>query len=216
LAWFRAVHCRGGWIEGCGGNSQYEIDDCQITYGKTARPLGTPLGKMCFGAFRYGFERSGVNSVPHGIEWAATFGVADVNPWIFQFVRSSFIVVGILAVVLAMRALVAGETATHAILAYAIPIAILVLLFVIRAAGRIGVEPTRLGTASIWAASSLLPMLVFGPKAPRRYRILFLVWVSAAGLMFPFFGGIGNSVVLPHVILLPDASPTMLPAASFG
>jgi hypothetical protein len=157
----------------------------------------TPLAKMLFGAFRYAIEQSAVNSIAHGISWGSSFNLSGNNPWLFEFVRSSWILVTIISAVLILK--LAGEEPSRSrnkLLAYTVPIFIITLLFIIRAAGRIDGGPSRLGNATIWAFSFLLPILFFAVRNNKYKERFVLLWVSLAGLMAPFYStsesGIGE------------------------
>lgn len=151
----------------------------------------TPIGKMVFGAIRYGAEQSAVNSVAHSIGWSDSFGKFDVNPWLFEISRASWLIVAMLAGLLVMKELTAQSVERRRrVFAYALPILILTVLYIIRAAGRIdAAAATRLGFASIWALSLLLPVLIFAVIRPRMTGVAVFGWVSAAGLIFPAFSG---------------------------
>lgn len=149
----------------------------------------TPLGKMFYGALRYGAEQSQINSIAHGINWSASFGVEGLNPWAFEFMRASFVLVALWAGVLVFKAaFMADVAARRRILAYAVPVLLVTSLFVIRAAGRIDPGGSRLGIASVWALSLLLPMLIFVAHRPRAVH--FVVWVGTMGLLMPYAGSL--------------------------
>jgi hypothetical protein len=153
----------------------------------------TPVGRVVLGATRYGAEQSAVNSVAHGIAWAASFGTSDVNPWLYEMMRASWLLVALWAGVLlveAARARRAGEMTPA--LPYAISILVLATLFVFRAAGRIDAGPSRLGLASMWALALLLPLLLHAATSPGRRGGAVLAWVSLAGLVLPHFGGLST------------------------
>jgi hypothetical protein len=154
--------------------------------------LLTPFGRMLVGAIRYGAEQSAVNSIAHAVNWNATFGKADTNPWLYEVARCSWLIVAMLAGVLLFRqALQADRQGRVAAFAFGLPIFILMVAFVIRAAGRIDPSAaTRLGIASIWGLALLLPILIFVVMRPRARGAAVLAWVSAAGLIVPYFGGL--------------------------
>ena len=156
----------------------------------------TPLGKMIFGAIRYALEQSHVNSIANGVSWNRSFNVGDSNPWLFEFMRASWILVTIFAAMLIIK--MCGEKSSpsrNMLLAYAIPIFIITLLYIIRAAGRIDPgSPSRLGIASIWAISLLLPILLFSGDKNKRQGKLILLWVSFAGIITPYFGSTQTSL----------------------
>lgn len=149
----------------------------------------TPLGKMFYGALRYGVEQSQINSIAHGIQWSASFGADGLNPWAFELMRASFVFVALWASVLVFKAAFMADVAPRRrILAYAVPVLLLTCLFVIRAAGRIDPGASRLGIASVWALSLLLPMLIFVAQRPRAVH--FVVWVGTMGLLMPYAGSL--------------------------
>ena len=135
-----------------------------------AMGLATPFGRMLLTAIRYGLEQSGVNSIAHGIAWRDSFATSDINPWLYEMMRASWLLVALWAGVLLLRiGIEKTYTGRSAAAAYAVPIFFLTVLFVIRAAGRIDVGITRLGFASIWGLSLLLPLLLFtGPPGRAR------------------------------------------------
>lgn len=147
----------------------------------------TPLGKMLLGAIRYGIEQSGINSIAHGISWNRSFGTANANPWLFEIMRTSWLIVPIIAGILLF------QTQNHKInnraqkLVYIVPILILTIIFVIRAAGRIDPGITRLGFASIWSLSLLLPLLLFGVNSKHYFLNKVLFWSFLVGLLLPYF-----------------------------
>ncbi|WP_435488390.1 hypothetical protein [Variovorax sp. ZT4R33] len=149
----------------------------------------TPLGKMFYGALRYGAEQSQINSIAHGIQWSASFGAEGLNPWAFELMRASFVLVALWAgVVVFKAAFMADVAARRRILAYAVPVLLVTSLFVIRAAGRIDPGGSRLGIASVWALSLLLPMLLFVAQRPRVVH--FVVWIGIMGLLMPYAGSL--------------------------
>lgn len=152
----------------------------------------TPLGKMFFGALRYGAEQSQLNATAHGIGWRASFASDSLNPWLFEIVRTSFVLVALWAGVLLLKApSVTDATARRRIVAHALPIFIVSLLFVVRAAGRIDPGGSRLGIASVWALAMLLPVLMFASARVRGGHLL--LWVGLAGLLIPYIGSAASA-----------------------
>ena len=145
--------------------------------------LITPLGKMLLGAFRYGLEQSALNSVANGIEWKWTFSLAPINPWLYEAIRCLWISLAIIAGLNIMKAMTtAGKPDRRKILAFNIPIFIVLVLFIVRAAGRIDtVWLTRLGIASIWATSMLLPMMIVQHTKGKMSMAVICLWVFAGG-----------------------------------
>lgn len=149
----------------------------------------TPLGKMFYGALRYGAEQSQINSVAHGIQWRMSFGAEGLNPWAFELMRASFVLVAMWAGVLVFKAAFMADAADRRrILAYAVPVLLVTSLFVIRAAGRIDPGGSRLAIASVWALSLLLPMLIFVAQRPRAVH--FVIWVGIMGPLMPYVGSL--------------------------
>ncbi|MGZ8933261.1 MAG: hypothetical protein ACXW04_00030 [Methylobacter sp.] len=153
--------------------------------------LITPVGKMLYGAIRYGLEQSSVNSIANGISWNNSFATADANPWLFEIVRASWLFVALLAgaLILHMRSPRYAMTRSR-VLAYAVPILILTVLFIIRASGRIDPDVSRLGYASIWALSLLLPLLLFATHKYKSRGSAIFLWLSIVGIISPYFGGV--------------------------
>ena len=152
----------------------------------------TPLGPMVLGALRYGAEQSQINSTAHGIAWRGSFGAADANPWAFETMRASFVLVVLWAGVLVAKALChPGDASTRRVLAYAVPVLLIGLLFVIRAAGRIDAGASRLGIASVWALAMLAPMLLFASVRVRGVH--YFGWIAALGFLLPYSGSLAPS-----------------------
>lgn len=149
----------------------------------------TPLGKMFVGALRYGAEQSQINSIAHGIQWRASFGLDGLNPWAFELMRTSFVLVALWAGVLVFKAPFMRDVAGRKrVLVYAIPVFLIACLFVVRAAGRIDVGGSRLAIASVWALALLLPMLIF--TSVRVRAIHFLIWIGIMGVLMPYAGSL--------------------------
>lgn len=152
----------------------------------------TPLGKMFFGALRYGAEQSRLNSIAHGIAWRASFASDSLNPWLFEIIRASFVGVTLWAGVLLSKAVFSSDAAARRkVIAYALPVFIVLLLFVVRAAGRIDPGGSRLGIASVWALAMLLPVLLFASTRVRGAHLL--LWVGLAGVLIPYIGGASST-----------------------
>lgn len=152
----------------------------------------TPLGRMIVGALRYGAEQSAINSVAHGIDWAQSFGRAPGNPWAFELMRASWLIAALWAAVLGFRALfLVNLPARMEVLAFAVPIFIVTLMFVVRAAGRIDEGGSRFAVAGSWALCLLLPLLLFSTAKARAAPLL--AWIALAGLVIPYSGGVVRS-----------------------
>ena len=154
--------------------------------------LVTPLGKMLFGAIRYGVEQSSINSVAHGIPWARSAGSNPVLSYsLWEVSRTAWVLVGITAGLLLFRAVVDKDwPERYRYARFGLPIVLLLLLFIPRAAGRI--DPgffSRLGAASEWAVCLLLP-IVFITGFDQRKKALSLLLVA-------FLGGIVVGIPVP-------------------
>jgi hypothetical protein len=138
----------------------------------------TPFGYMLYGAIRYGLEQSSINSIANGIEWSQSWHAAGVpiNQWLWEIARSSWILVGIISGMAIINLLTSGfREGQKRGLVFAFPIFALTILFIFRAAGRIDAEGmSRLGLASIWALSLLLPILLLNMEKGRERRALLL------------------------------------------
>lgn len=158
--------------------------------------LLTPLGKMLIGAVRYGAEQSSINSIAHGISWAASVNSNPVlSYWLWEAIRISWIFVGMAVGLLVFRAVVDKAWAgRYRYAAFGIPILLLTILFIPRAAGRI--DPgglSRLGSSSIWAICLLLPIVLITAYGQRR-KAFSLILVA-------FLGGLLVGVPVPNSLL---------------
>ena len=157
--------------------------------------LVTPLGKMLVGAVRYGVEQSSINSVAHGIAWSLSVGSNPVLSYLlWEVIRTSWILVGMLSGLLLLRVFVDKTWAErHRYTVFGIPILLLTILFIPRAAGRI--DPgglSRLGLMSVWAICLLLPIVLITAYGQRR-KALSLIVVA-------FLGGILVGIPVPDSI----------------
>jgi hypothetical protein len=151
----------------------------------------TPVGKMIYGAIRYGIEQSSVNSIAHGISWKDSFASADTNPWLFQLARASWLFVALLAGALILQVRSSRYIAIRSIVfAYALPILILTVLTIIRSAGRIDPGLSRLGLASIWGLALLLPLLLFATHKYKSNGNVIFLWIFMVGVISPYYGGV--------------------------
>jgi hypothetical protein len=149
----------------------------------------TPTGLMLAGAVRYGLEHSGVNTIANAIAWADRFATMEgPNPWMWEIGRVSWIATALIAGVLVIRAAKLEPASRERLLVYAVPIFLLTLLFVVRAAGRIDVSLSRAGIASVWSLALLLPLLLFAARRPRNRAVPTIIFVSAAATVAPVFG----------------------------
>lgn len=158
--------------------------------------LTTPLGKMLLGAVRYGVEQSSINSVAHGIPWSDSAGTNPVLSYsLWEMVRTAWMLVGMTAGLLLFRAVVDkawAERYRYAVLG--LPIFLLMVLFIPRAAGRIDSgNISRLGIASTWAVCLLLPIVLITACDQRK----------KAGLLMlvAFLGGIVVGIPVPDSLL---------------
>lgn len=158
----------------------------------------TPLGPMVAGAIRYGMEQSSVNSIAHGVEWTQGFGKSATNPWLFELMRTSWLLAALWAGVLVWRAFRQDDGAwRRRVLMYALPILLLSVLFIVRAAGRIDADGShsRLGLVSIWGVALLLPVLIFAAGRVRHHGAAVLVWLTIAGTVY---GGVVGRAPVSH------------------
>lgn len=145
--------------------------------------LVTPLGKMLVGAIRYAVEQSSINSIAHGIAWSSSAGSNPVlSYWLWEVIRTSWILVGMLSGLLLLQVVVDkawAERYRYAV--FGIPILLLTILFIPRAAGRIGPgDLSRLGLMSTWTICLLLPIVLITAYGQRR-KALSLIVVAFLG-----------------------------------
>jgi hypothetical protein len=155
--------------------------------------IATPLGRMIVGALRYAREHSAVSGPAHGFEWSLSAGsFSSLNPWLFEAVRASWMIVGMCAVALLLSAWIRKESERgRALLLVAVPIVIMAVFFVYRAAGRI--DPgwvSRLGYVSIWMIALMLPLLLHAAWGARSWPAILTLTVAGSGLLTPQLGGI--------------------------
>ncbi|MBD2019958.1 hypothetical protein H6F43_07120 [Leptolyngbya sp. FACHB-36] len=140
--------------------------------------LLTPIGKMLFGAVRYAIEQSSINSIAYGTPWADSWGTNPVLSYsLWEALRTAWIGVGLFAGLLLLRAVVdRAWTERQRVIVFTLPIVLLTILFIPRAAGRIDpASLSRLGNASIWAICLLLPIVLitaFGQRAQARSLLI--------------------------------------------
>jgi hypothetical protein len=157
--------------------------------------LITPLGKMLFGAIRYGVEQSSINSVAHGVVWSASIGTNPVlNYSLWEVLRTSWVLVGLVAGLLLFRATVDKTwTERYHYAVFGIPIVLLSVLFIPRAAGRIDAGGlSRLGSLSIWVTCLLLPILLvlaFGEKR-KGFSLIMVAFLGSMLVGIPIPGGL--------------------------
>ena len=163
----------------------------------------TQLGKMLVGAIRYGAEQSSVNTVANGVEWAASWKADNpvINKWLFEAVRSSWILVAIAAAILILRWAFGRkyETGKRAIV-FAVPIFLFDDVLYRRAAGRIDSDwVSRLGIASIWALSLMLPLLLISAFGKNHRSFILVAWIFFAAIISPPFSSLDPDAVLKKV-----------------
>lgn len=146
----------------------------------------TPIDEMLFGAIRYGAEQSKLNSISYGISWSASDGSSpNINQLLWEVIRASWLIVAITAGVFTWQALFKkNQEQRRRVIVFALPITILLVLFIVRAAGRI--DPgflSRLGIASLWSWSLLLPILLWCVLDEHRKPLGWVVTVFASSLL---------------------------------
>ncbi|NJB68692.1 hypothetical protein GGQ74_002365 [Desulfobaculum xiamenense] len=149
--------------------------------------FATPLGRMVFGAVRYGFENAQVNDVANSLPWEYTFGGTElrVAPGLWELIRCSFIFVPLVAFVALWRFW--GSERWERVALVAGPVGLLMLLFVIRAAGRIGAGMSRPGAVSVWAMALLLPLVLFAGRRGRPAAALLVAYAFFAGIIGMYY-----------------------------
>lgn len=150
------------------------------------------FGHVVYGALRYGIEQSSINSVAHGIPWINSFSSGKVT-YLFEIFRSLWILIPLLSGSIIFYYF--QDKKNFKISSYnflILSIFILSSLYVIRAAGRIDAgSPSRLGFASVWCISMLMPILLFSYNSlntERRAPYFFLIWFSFSGMVGSLFG----------------------------
>jgi hypothetical protein len=163
----------------------------------------TPIGKMIAGAIRYGFENSAVAAPAHGVEWAAGANAATpLNRWLWEAVRTSWIVVGLVGLAELISAWMSGERPRRtALVLTGVPVVLLAVVFIYRAAGRIDAGfASRLGFASMWMNALLLPMLLRASWGDRRWPAIVTLNIAAAGLLAPVFAPLNLQAIAQRTI----------------
>ncbi|MGE4013629.1 MAG: hypothetical protein AB7G15_15985, partial [Alphaproteobacteria bacterium] len=180
--------------------------------------LLTPFGQMFAGAIRYGLEQSSINLVANGTSWLASFNHASYgNPFYWQALRAAFVFVAIGAGVVLLHAWTTKDPEyRRRAWIFALPIFIVTFLFIARAAGRIDpAGATRLGIASIWALTLLLPVLLFVVCRFRRLGPALAVFVFGAGLWFQN-GGFDPRSIFFRPFQADTMRPGLVDGASLG
>ncbi len=148
--------------------------------------LVTPLGKMMYGAFRYGLEQSSINSVAHSKALeptliVPTFNSGPINPWLLLLLRTFWIPVALIAFIGLVRGLLGDVRRRRVSLAFCLPVLILLFLITLKAMGRIDNQESRPWYASIWAATHLLPLLLLNRWASQNMALRVCVFALAVG-----------------------------------
>jgi hypothetical protein len=171
----------------------------------------TPLGKMLFGAIRYVREQSSINSVAHGVSWSRSLNTNPVLSYsLWEILRVAWIPIGVLAGLFLLKAVVDKtwvERERYPI--FGIPILLLTVLLIPRAAGRIDPgDMPRLGLASIMAVCLFLPIVLVTAYGQRRKALsLFLV---------ALFGGVFAKLQIPILPVAPLIIHKPAQVASFN
>lgn len=145
--------------------------------------LLTPLDQMLGGALRYGLEQSSLNSVAYGAEWVKSTGSNPFQTYpLWEFFRTSWIVVTIAIGLLIYQTVTQPQTtASRRFLVFAVPLFLLTLLIIPRAAGRIDAGTfSRLGVTSAWTMCLVLPIILLS-RFGDRYKAWILLTVAVLG-----------------------------------
>jgi hypothetical protein len=173
--------------------------------------FATPLGRMTAGALRYAREHSAVSGPAHGIEWALSAGSYTLlNTWLFEALRASWMLIGLCAIALLISALVRRDRERLRGLALVgVPIFIMAVLFIYRAAGRI--DPgtlSRLGSVSVWMMALMLPLLLHAAWGVRQWPLILTLAIAGSALLTPQLGGLLSLQAIGHRALESDALPS--------
>lgn len=148
----------------------------------------TPLGSIIFGAVRYGLENAQVNDVANSLPWSLTLAKPTVKtaPGLWDFLRFGFIFMAVVPVVLLVRDW--GRPHWERLAVVAVPVSVLMVLFVVRSAGSIGSGMSRPGVATMWAMGALLPLVLFARR--RGWPMARRLWglALAAGVVGMVYG----------------------------
>lgn len=115
-----------------------------------------------WGFVRYGLEQSRLNEQAYGVPWVYSLNSSQDNLLGFEALRAGFILVPIaLLAVFLLRGL-SERTSRERLLIGGLPIALLAIMYIPRAAGRIDPDSiSRLGLATLWFLLILLPFALF-------------------------------------------------------
>jgi hypothetical protein len=149
----------------------------------------TPLGRMWFGAIRYALEQSSINTIAYGISWAQSTNANNFSTYhLWEILRTSWTLVGMLAGCLLLRAIVDRDWPQRdRCVVFCLPIFLLTILYISRAAGRI--DPgsiSRLGDASEWALCLALPILLVVSLDTRKHALALLGVGFSVGMLVGF------------------------------
>lgn len=148
----------------------------------------TPIEQMLLGALRYGLEQSSLNSVAYGYEWFKSRGSQTFLSYsLWELVRASWIVIAVGLGLLTYQVVLHRDRAGRSrFLAFTVPVLLIAVLLIPRAAGRI--DPgslSRLGATSAWVACLLLP-LVLMITFEQRGRAVSLLGIALIGGLLGF------------------------------
>ncbi len=167
----------------------------------------TPVGLMLLGALRYGAEQSTINSILWGLPWSKSKGSNTILSYpLWELVRILWIVVSaLLGLLIYQSFLNSNKSVRQRFLAFAVPLFLLSLLLIPRAAGRIDIgSPSRLGVASVWAVCLVLPIVLLAAFG-QRGKTLTLLAVAILG------GTIGSVMdELPSIERLTQHPPNII------
>jgi hypothetical protein len=154
---------------------------------------------VVLGALRYAAEHSAVGNAAHALHWSQSASASTVlNRWLWEAVRTAWVAVGCASGALIAWTMVRGERVKRApLLLVCIPVLLLAVAFIYRAAGRI--DPgsvSRLGLASVWMWSLLLPVLLHAAWGKQRWPAIMTVAVAGGGMIAAAVEPIRVSTVL--------------------
>ena len=144
------------------------------------------------GAIRYGQEQSSANTEAYGVPWAVSLiSTPQVNVVLFELIRSGWILIPAITLILAPWVF-RGRASRERALFFLVPIFLLVVTSIFRAATRIDPgDLSRLGQVSAITSAVLLPVIIFfilRAKLNTSSLAVFLVPIAILGPLT------GNSV----------------------
>jgi hypothetical protein len=184
-----------------------------------AAVLLTALGPMLLGAWRYVLENGAVVGPAYGVDWRLSVGTLGAGSyWLAEAVRSSFVLVPIACIALLGAPLLDRDWARAGRLAVvAVPVLLLGLLYIPRAAGRIDAgAPSRLAVASIWMQATLLPVVFYAAWGSRRWPAILAVAAFVMGALSSIAGGVDLRVLAPRAIPSAPVPATLINGEAFG